>query len=161
MRYMQINKMDIVNGKGVGVALFTAGCTHHCKGCFNSETWPFNAGQEWTKKEEDEIISLLEPKYIKRLSILGGEPLIERNIKPLVALLGKVKAIYPEKQIWLYTGSIYEQIKDEYASILQYVDILVDGPFVEALKDLKLQFRGSSNQRIINLKEKRKISNEK
>lgn len=151
MKYAQINNIDIVNGKGVGVALFTQGCPHHCKNCFNPETWDFDEGKYWTDNEEDEIIRLLEPEYISRLSILGGEPLIERNIKPLTALLKRMKAIYPEKKIWLYTGSKYEKISTLYYNLIKYCDIIIDGEYIDKQRDLTLKFRGSSNQRIIDV----------
>ena len=104
MKYAQIREMDVTNGSGIGVALFTQGCPYHCKNCFNPETWDFDKGTDWTKETENNIIELLKPEYITRLSILGGEPLIERNIAPLTALLKRVKGIYPDKQVWLYSG---------------------------------------------------------
>ena len=111
MKYAQIREMDVTNGNGIGVALFTQGCPYHCKNCFNPETWDFNKGTDWTKETENKIIELLKPEYITRLTILGGEPLIERNIEPLTALLKRVKDIYPDKQVWLYTGGDFEVLK--------------------------------------------------
>lgn len=153
MRYAQIREMDISNGLGIGIALFTQGCPYHCKNCFNKETWDFDSGCEWTQKDEDKIIDLLEPEYISRLTILGGEPLIDRNKKSLNKLLKRVKELYKNKKIWLYTGAEFEKIKDEYIDILKYVDVVIDGRFVDELKDNNLKFRGSSNQRIIDVQQ--------
>lgn len=151
MRYAQIREIDVTNGKGIGVALFTQGCPYHCKNCFNPETWNFNKGKEWTKDTENDIIELLKPKYITRLTILGGEPLIERNIEPLIILLERVKNIYPDKKIWLYTGGDFEKLKLLYKEIFKYIDILIDGRYIDDLRDYKLKFRGSSNQRVIDV----------
>lgn len=155
MRYAQIREMDISNGEGIGIALFTQGCPYHCKNCFNPETWSFDKGYEWTKNDEDKIINLLEPDYIKRLTILGGEPLVKRNKKDLYELLKKVKEKYPHKKIWMYTGGEYELIKNEFSEILDYTDILIDGRYIDELKDFSLKFRGSSNQRVIDIKKTR------
>ena len=151
MKYAQIREMDVTNGNGIGVALFTQGCPYHCKNCFNPETWDFNKGTDWTKETENKIIELLKPEYITRLTILGGEPLIERNIEPLTALLKRVKDIYPNKQVWLYTGGDFEVLEGLYEEIFQYIDILIDGRYIDDLKDYKLKFRGSANQRIIDV----------
>lgn len=159
MRYAQIREMDISNGLGIGVTLFTQGCPYHCKNCFNPETWDFDSGCEWTQKDEDKIIDLLKPEYIKRLTILGGEPLIERNKEPLNKLLKRVKELYKNKKIWLYTGAEFEKIKDEYIDVLKYVDIVVDGKYIDELRDIKLKFRGSSNQRIIDVQKSLKQNN--
>ncbi|MGN0967008.1 MAG: anaerobic ribonucleoside-triphosphate reductase activating protein [Candidatus Coprovivens sp.] len=151
MKYAQIREMDVTNGSGIGVALFTQGCPYHCKNCFNPETWDFDKGIDWTKETENNIIELLKPEYITRLSILGGEPLIERNIAPLTALLKRVKGIYPDKQVWLYTGGDFEVLEGLYEEIFQYIDILIDGRYIDDLRDYKLKWRGSSNQRIIDV----------
>ena len=151
MKYAQIREMDVTNGNGIGVALFTQGCPYHCKNCFNPETWDFNKGTDWTKETENKIIELLKPEYITRLTILGGEPLIERNIEPLTALLKRVKDIYPNKQVWLYTGGDFEVLEGLYEEIFQYIDILVDGRYIDDLRDYKLKWRGSSNQRVIDV----------
>lgn len=151
MKYAQIREMDVTNGSGIGVALFTQGCPYHCKNCFNPETWDFDKGIDWTKETENNIIELLKPKYITRLSILGGEPLVERNIAPLTALLKRVKGIYPDKQVWLYTGGDFEVLEGLYEEIFQYIDILIDGRYIDDLRDYKLKWRGSSNQRIIDV----------
>lgn len=159
MKYAQIREIDITNGSGIGVALFTQGCPYHCKNCFNPETWDFNKGMVWTKETENKIIELLKPEYITRLTILGGEPLIERNIEPLTALLKRVKGIYPNKQVWLYTGGDFEVLEGLYEEIFQYIDILIDGRYVDDLRDYKLKWRGSSNQRIIDVQASLKSGN--
>ena len=151
MKYAQIREMDVTNGNGIGVALFTQGCPYHCKNCFNPETWDFDKGTDWTKETENKIIELLKPEYITRLTILGGEPLIERNIEPLTALLKRVKGIYPDKQVWLYTGGDFEVLEGLYEEIFQYIDVLIDGRYIDDLRDYKLKWRGSSNQRIIDV----------
>ena len=151
MKYAQIREMDVTDGNGIGVALFTQGCPYHCKNCFNPETWDFDKGTDWTKETENKIIELLKPEYITRLTILGGEPLIERNIEPLTALLKRVKGIYPDKQVWLYTGGDFEVLEGLYEGIFQYIDILIDGRYIDDLRDYKLKWRGSSNQRIIDV----------
>ena len=159
MNYADIKKFDIANGVGVRVSLFVSGCTHHCKGCFNQETWAFDYGKEFTEKEEDEILCALAPDYIRGLSLLGGEPFEPANQRRLVPFLQKVKAQYPDKDIWCYTGYLLDkelllpsrarcEVTDEMLSLL---DILVDGEFVEEKKKLSLRFRGSENQRIIDL----------
>ena len=148
MNYATIKKYDIANGIGVRVSLFVSGCNHRCKGCFNSEAWDFNYGKKFDINAENEILHVLEKPYIKGLSVLGGEPLQQDST--LLEFLRKVKSKFPNKSIWLYTGYTYEQIKDK--KELDYIDVLVDGKFVEALKDIGLQFRGSSNQRIIDVK---------
>ena len=159
MKYAQIREIDITNGSGIGVALFTQGCPYHCKNCFNPETWGFNKGMVWTKEIENKIIELLKPEYITRLTILGGEPLIERNIEPLTALLKRIKGIYPNKQVWLYTGGDFEVLEGLYEEIFQYIDILIDGRYIDDLRDYKLKWRGSSNQRIIDVQASLKSGN--
>ena len=160
MNYGEIKKHDIANGLGVRVSLFVSGCTHHCKGCFNSETWDFNYGKPFTKETEKEIIDALKPSFIKGLTLLGGEPFEKANQRVLLPFLKKVKEIYPDKNIWCYSGYLLDEelLKDSRArcevtdEMLSYIDVLVDGEFVEELKDISLKFRGSSNQRVIDLK---------
>ena len=159
MKYAQIREMDVTNGNGIGVALFTQGCPYHCKNCFNPETWDFDKGTDWTKETENKIIELLKPEYITRLTVLGGEPLIERNIEPLTALLKRVKSVYPDKQVWLYTGGDFEVLEGLYEEIFRYIDILIDGRYVDDLRDYKLKWRGSSNQRIIDVQASLKSGN--
>lgn len=151
MKYNYIDKCEAVNGKGFGVSLYTQGCPYHCPGCFNPETWDFNKGKEWSQKIEDYIIELMKPDYISRLTILGGEPLIERNIEPLTALLRRVKVIYPEKSIWLYTGGNFELESVRCNNLIEQVDILIDGQYKQELRNITLKFRGSSNQRVIDV----------
>ncbi len=151
MRYAQIERYEVTNGKGFGVSLFTQGCPFHCKNCFNPETWDFDKGKEWTKKEEDLIIELLKPDYMTRLTVLGGEPILERNIEPLTELFKRLKELYPEKQIWLYTGSNFEYVATVYDEFIEYIDVMIDGQYKDELRDVSLAFRGSTNQRIIDV----------
>lgn len=149
MYYGRINKTDIANGPGVRVSLFVSGCRNRCKGCFNPETWSFNYGKEFTLKTLIEIDKALEPDYIDGLTILGGDPFEPENIETVTAICKKLAIEHRLKTIWIYTGYKYEDIKD--FEIMDYIDVLVDGPFIESLKDISLQFRGSSNQRIIDI----------
>lgn len=161
MNYAAIKTHDIANGTGVRVSLFVSGCTHHCKGCFNAETWDFNYGSPFTKETEDEIISALSREYISGFSLLGGEPFEPDNQAVLAPFLTRIKKAFPNKDIWCYSGYNFESdmltgklgdvtITEE---MLKNIDILVDGEFVEALKDPSLRFKGSSNQRIIDVQE--------
>ena len=152
MNYAEIKKVDIANGPGVRVSLFVSGCRNHCKGCFNPETWDFDYGRPFTRETEDEIIEALRPSWIQGLSILGGEPTEEENAAVLIPFLKRVRAALPDKDIWLYSGYTYEALRDK--EILTLVDVLVDGPFLLEQKDAGLAFRGSRNQRIIDLREK-------
>lgn len=154
MYYGKIKKTDIANGPGVRVSLFVSGCRNHCKGCFQPETWSFNYGQEYDGvNTTNEIIEALSPEYISGLSILGGDPIERENISEVVTLCYLVKRLYPDKTIWLYTGYKYEDIAEMYPNVLEVIDVMVDGPFIEDLKDISLVFRGSSNQRIIDVPE--------
>ena len=163
MNYANIKKYDIADGPGVRVSLFVSGCRHHCKGCFNSEAWDFQYGRPYTAETEAEILEALKPGYIAGLTLLGGEPFEPENQVELVTLLRKVRETYPEKSIWSYTGYVYDKdlvpggraYTDVTDEMLSYLDVLVDGPFVEELKDITLQFRGSSNQRILEMSKKR------
>ena len=150
MNYGEIILNDIANGPGVRVSLFVSGCRNHCKGCFQPETWDFSFGKPFTKEIEDGIIAALRPSWIQGLSILGGEPMEPENQEVLVPFLGRVKTELPDKDIWLYSGYKYEALLG--SKLLPLVDVLVDGPFIEAEKDISLSFRGSRNQRIIHLK---------
>lgn len=160
MKYSQIRNCDTSNGTGVRVSLFVSGCRHHCKGCFNKETWDFDFGQEFTRDTIDHIIELLKPNYISGLTLLGGDPMEPENQKALLPLVKKVKEVYPLKDIWCYTGYTFEadilykmgMTYEHTRQILDYIDILVDGEFKEHLKNPLLKFRGSSNQRIIDMK---------
>lgn len=158
MYYASIKNCDIANGPGVRVSLFVSGCTHHCPGCFNEVAWDFHYGEPFTQQTIDTILNMLSPAYIKGLTLLGGEPFEPENQEPVVELLRQIKAKYPEKTIWAFSGYTYEQITSgklgawavtkEY---LSYLDVLVDGPFIEAKKNLSLRFRGSENQRQIDM----------
>ena len=152
MNYAEIKKVDIANGPGVRVSLFVSGCRNHCTRCFNPETWDFDYGRPFTRATEDEIIEALRPSWIQGLSILGGEPTEEENAVVLIPFLKRVRAALPDKDIWLYSGYTYEVLQDK--EILTLADVLVDGPFLLELKDAGLAFRGSRNQRIIDLREK-------
>lgn len=159
MNYATIKFYDVANGTGVRVSLFVSGCRHHCKGCFNAETWDFCYGEPYTQETEDSIIDGLKPDYITGLSLLGGEPFEPENQPALTALLRRVKAQLPEKTVWCYTGYTYDTdlaeggavFTDVTREMLSYIDILVDGEFIEEQRDLTLRFRGSRNQRILTL----------
>jgi len=160
MYYGEIKKLDIANGEGVRVSLFVSGCRIHCPGCFNSMTWDFCYGKEFTEAVENEILEALDKDYISGLTVLGGEPFEPENQKILTPFLRRVKEKFPNKNIWCYSGYIYEteliapdgKSHTEFTEeMLSYIDVLVDGPFVLALKDISLNFRGSCNQRILDL----------
>ena len=159
MNYADIKKADVANGLGVRVSLFVSGCTHHCKNCFNQEAWDFNYGKKFTEKEIDKIINELDHSYVAGLTLLGGEPLEHINQQGLLPLLRKVKEKFPDKNIWCYSGYTFEndimekmyKNWEETPELLSYIDVLVDGKFEEDKKDIKLRFRGSSNQRIIDV----------
>ena len=155
MNYCGLNKNDIANGYGVRVSLFVSVCRNHCKGCHNPEAWDFSYGQPFTKETEDEIIESLRPSWIQGLSVLGGEPCEEENERVLIPFLKRVKRECPNSDTWLFSGYTYEMMQG--SDILQYVDVLVDGPFLLEQKDISLQFRGSRNQRILRLKGGRPI----
>lgn len=165
MRYFLIRKMSISNGIGLGVDLFAAGCHFHCPYCFNKETWDFNGGKPWTEKIESQFIDLLDQPGISRVSILGGEPLEKCNLFDLSKLISNIKKTHPNIKIWVYTGWTYEEllkrIKKTNLRYLQYIleniDVLVDGQFVEEEKDLSYQFAGSRNQRRIDVPQTLKI----
>jgi anaerobic ribonucleoside-triphosphate reductase activating protein len=160
MNYGEIKTTDIANGIGVRVSLFVSGCTHHCKGCFNEQTWDFNFGKPYTEETEEAILSALAPDYIEGLTLLGGEPFEPDNQRALIPLLKKLRERMPHKTVWCYSGYLFDKelLSDSRArcevtdEMLSYLDVLVDGRFVEAQKSLMLKFRGSSNQRIIDVK---------
>lgn len=167
MRFAQIRSMDISNGEGVGVSLFVQGCDRHCFNCFNSETWDFNSGKEWTEETREQFIKLVDRPYIKRISILGGEPLAKQNIDEVLSLVKEIRISYPQKNIWLYTGyyiediinfntnSVSQQIfdRDKFVrnNILTCIDVLVDGEYIDEQRDISLAYRGSKNQRVIDV----------
>lgn len=172
MRYAKIREMDVSNGEGVGISLFVQGCHFHCRGCFNPETWDFNGGKEWTKEIEDKFIELAGKPYIKRISILGGEPLADENVETVFSIIKRLRNNYPDKKIWIYTGYLWENICNisnaiedinqqsirlTRLMIANLADIVVDGQFQLANQDLyneKIVWAGSTNQRVINVKEK-------
>lgn len=157
MKYATIKEIDVANGPGIRVSLFVSGCTHHCKGCFNPETWNFNYGDDFTPVVEDRILEAMKPAYIKGFSLLGGEPFEPQNQEALLPFLRRVKAAYPDKTIWCYSGYDFE--KDMLTGnlgpwevtheMLTLIDVLVDGEFVLEKKNPNLRFRGSENQRVI------------
>ncbi|HIS59993.1 MAG TPA: anaerobic ribonucleoside-triphosphate reductase activating protein [Candidatus Faecousia faecipullorum] len=156
MNYAAIKNCDIANGPGVRVSLFVSGCTHHCPGCFNEVAWDFDYGVPFTEEVMDKIVDMMRPDYIKGLTLLGGEPFEPQNQQGIVQLLRKVKAQLPQKSIWAFSGYLFD--KDitsgrlgDTREYLSYLDVLVDGPFVEARKNLSLRFRGSENQRLIDV----------
>nr|WP_314981343.1 anaerobic ribonucleoside-triphosphate reductase activating protein [uncultured Stomatobaculum sp.] len=162
MNYGQVFYADTANGIGARISLFVSGCTHHCPGCFNEETWDFNFGDPFTKEVEDDIIEHLRPSYIDGLSLLGGEPMEAQNQRALLPFLERVKQEVPHATVWIYSGYTFEELLDKEnrrchteatRRILELADILVDGKFILAEKDVKLRFRGSRNQRILELKE--------
>lgn len=167
IRYASIRNLDISNGEGVGVALFVQGCHFHCYNCFNPNTWDFNGGKEWTKQKEKEFLELVNRPYIKRISLLGGEPLADENLDSMLKLVNKINVLFPQKTIWIYTGYTFEQImnpivtddfnpeRDNLISkrkeIVKQCDVLVDGRYIEEQRDITLKWRGSKNQRVIDV----------
>ena len=160
MNYATIKPLDVANGEGIRVSLFVSGCTHHCPECFNSEAWDFNYGEPYTDEIEEKVLTLLGKSMVRGLSLLGGEPFEPCNQRVLVGLLRKARERYPEKTVWCYTGYVYDkelkvpsrarcEVTDE---MLSMIDILVDGRFEKDKKNLRLRFRGSANQRIIDLR---------
>ena len=159
MNYATIKNCDIANGPGVRVSVFVSGCTHRCPGCFNEVAWDFNYGDPFTQQTIDAILKMLEPSYVRGLTLLGGEPFEPQNQPEILNLLRQIKEKYPQKSIWAFSGYLFDrdilawrlgprEITEE---ILSYLDVLVDGPFVEAKKNLNLRFRGSENQRLIDV----------
>ena len=168
MRYAQIRELDITNGKGVGVALFVQGCHFHCYNCFNPDTWDFNDGKEWTQDTEDKLIELANKPYIKRLSILGGEPLADENLDGVLHLANRFRLSFPNKSIWLYSGYQWEECQpfnedgllkpDKFAPNLQKryevisrCNVMVDGRYIDSQRDAQLKWRGSKNQNVIDI----------
>lgn len=160
MNYGTIKSYDIANGTGVRVSLFVSGCRHHCKGCFNAPTWDFNYGEPYTEETKNQIMKFLEPSYIEGFSLLGGEPFEPENQPELALLLEEICRTYPTKTIWCYTGYLFDvdliaggKVYTPYTErMLSCIDVLVDGEFIQEQKDISLQFRGSKNQRILQLK---------
>lgn len=156
VNYADIKKVDVANGPGVRVSLFVSGCTHHCEECFNPETWDFDYGAPFGETEIEKILTLLSPDHIRGLSLLGGEPFEPANQGPVLELVRRVRKELPQKTIWCYSGYLFQELAagkvgEHSRALLEELDVLVDGPFVLAKKDLGLRFRGSSNQRIIDV----------
>lgn len=161
MNYADIKQYDVANGPGIRISLFVSGCTHHCKECFNPETWDFNYGKPFTEETIDTIIEYMSPDFIKGLTLLGGDPLEMPNQAPLIPLLKRVKEIYPDKDIWCFTGYDFEKdivgnMYDNWPDtkeLLSYIDVIVDGEFMLEQKDMNLHFKGSANQKTIKVRE--------
>ena len=159
MHYGEIKNCDIANGEGVRVTLFVSGCTNHCKNCFQPQTWDFNYGNPFTEETEAELFRLLSPRYIRGLTLLGGEPFEPENQRALLPFLRKLRRELPEKTVWTFTGFTWEELHTEGShprcevtdELLNLIDVLVDGRYVEERKDIGLRFRGSSNQRLLDL----------
>lgn len=151
MNYAVLKKYDVANGPGVRVSLFVSGCRHHCKGCFNSEAWDFDYGNLFGKSAMEEIIEALDKDYIEGFSVLGGEPFEKENKETVFNIIRTVKEHFPNKTIWCYSGSLFEELKETSMDILSLIDVLVDGEFVEEKKNLRLKFRGSENQRLVDV----------
>lgn len=158
MRYNKIRKMDISNGPGIRVSIFMQGCTFNCKNCFNKETHDFNGGKEFTDETIDKVIELAKQDYIVGLSILGGEPLHPKNIEGTTKLAKKFKSVYPNKNIWVWSGFLFDKNIIDF-EILNYIDVLIDGVYKDELHDFTLKYRGSSNQRVIDVKKSLKTNN--
>ncbi len=163
MYYSTIKDCDIANGTGVRITLFVSGCTNRCKNCFQPQTWDFSFGEPFTEQTEEKLLAMLKPDYISGLTLLGGEPMEPQNQRALVPFLRKVRKTYPQKNIWCFTGFTYDMLKTDGShprcevtdEMLSLIDVLVDGKYVDELKDLTLQFRGSSNQRLIDMNKTR------
>ena len=167
MRYSSMRNLDISNGEGVGVSLFVQGCPFHCFGCFNSDTWDFNGGKEWTEEIKDKFLKLIDRPYIKRVSFLGGECLAEQNLDDILSLIQEIRNSFPTKTIWLYTGYSYSEIFRGQSSclsqeglnnfkrrkIIKLCDVLVDGEYIDEQKDITLKWKGSKNQNVIDVKQ--------
>ena len=158
MKYAEIKKYDIANGEGVRVSLFVSGCRRHCKGCFNAVAWDFSYGKPFVSETKEELFAALSPDYIAGITLLGGDPLEPENRLVLLPFLKELREKFPQKDVWCYTGFTFENgtLKEDdgegVRELLSYIDVLVDGPFIEELKDIRLKFRGSSNQRVIDLR---------
>lgn len=174
MRFASMRALDISNGENVGVSLFVQGCPFHCYNCFNSDTWDFNGGKEWTEETKNKFIKLIDRPYINRISVLGGEPLAEQNLDEVLSLIKEIRISFPKKTIWLYTGYEWNQIMNikvtqpffscqdleskiqnvlKRQEIIKMCDVVVDGEYIDEQKDLTLKFRGSKNQRVIDVKQ--------
>lgn len=153
MRYHNITKIDLKNGEGIRTVLWLAGCTHHCKGCQNPITWDPEGGLEFDQTAKDELFGELAKDYVSGITLSGGDPMFERSRKAVLELVKEIKEKFPDKTVWMYTGDLYESVKAE--PVMEFVDILVDGEYVEELRDTSLPWVGSSNQRVIDVKKSR------
>ena len=171
MRFASMRNLDISNGEGVGVSLFVQGCDRHCFNCFNPDTWDFNGGKEWTEETKNKFIKLIDRPYINRISVLGGEPLAEQNLDEVLSLIKEIRISFPEKSIWLYTGYNFDLLNSKYNEykytpfaanadewitrweIISNVNVLIDGEYIDEQRDITLKWRGSSNQRVIDVKQ--------
>lgn len=171
MRFASMRNLDISNGEGVGVSLFVQGCDRHCFNCFNPDTWDFNGGKEWTEETKNKFIKLIDRPYINRISVLGGEPLAEQNLDEVLSLIKEIRIYFPEKTIWLYTGYNFDLLNSKYNEykytpfaanadewitrweIISNINVLVDGEYIDEQRDIALKWRGSSNQRVIDVKQ--------
>lgn len=164
MRFASMRNLDISNGENVGVSLFVQGCPFHCKNCFNSDTWDFNDGKEWTEETKNKFLELINRPYIKRVSILGGEPLAEQNLDDVLSLIKEIRCSFPKKTIWLYTGFTFEKLlspllinqlptpeEDKRIEIIRSIDVLIDGEYIDEQRDVTLKWRGSANQRVVDI----------
>ena len=156
MRYNKIRKMDISNGPGIRVSIFLQGCEFHCKNCFNPETWSFKSGKEFTNETINKILELSDKETVSGLSILGGEPMHPKNIEGTIELAKKFKEKFPKKTIWVWSGFLYDDILKRNPEIFDYIDVMVDGQYVDELHDPTLRWKGSSNQRVIDIKKTQK-----
>ena len=156
MRYNKIRKMDVSNGPGIRVSIFLQGCEFHCKNCFNPETWSFQSGKEFTNETINKILELSDKETVSGLSILGGEPMHPKNIEGTIELAKKFKEKFPKKTIWVWSGFLYDDILKRDPEIFDYIDVMVDGQYVDELHDPTLRWKGSSNQRVIDIKKTQK-----
>lgn len=156
MNYLKIESSSLSNGLGWRVVLWLSGCSHHCPGCQNPETWDSRAGKKFTEKEKQLLIRLLKPDYIKGLTLSGGDPLFETSREDILKLTQEIRQIYPDKDIWMYTGYSFEEIKN--LELMQYIDVLIDGRYLAEQRDISLAFRGSINQKIIDVRKSLKIN---
>jgi len=157
IRYVKIRSMDISNGEGVGISLFTQGCHFHCRNCFNSETWDFDGGKEWTEEVEKDFLRLAANPHIKRISLLGGEPLANENLDGVLDLVNEIRLSYPQKNIWLYSGFTWDEVlngdNEIRKEIISKCDVMIDGRYVDELRDISLKWKGSTNQNVIDIQE--------
>ncbi len=156
MRYNKIRKMDVSNGPGIRVSIFLQGCEFHCKNCFNPETWSFKSGKEFTNETINKILELSDKETVSGLSILGGEPMHPKNIEGTIELAKKFKEKFPKKTVWVWSGFLYEDVLKRDPEVFNYIDVMVDGQYVDELHDPTLRWKGSSNQRVIDIKKTKK-----